>query len=77
MKTVHAGLYSSASDWQVCMKHTRATLNAPGVYSKTREECLAAAASFKGEMVEGLSLERLAIIPRPAYRVGLSEFSLR
>ena len=52
MKTSHEGLGISESDWQVCVKHTVATLDALGVQGKEREEFLAAAASLKGDIVE-------------------------
>jgi hemoglobin len=52
MKTAHTGLRISESDWQVFVKHTRATLDALGVYGKEREDFLAAAASLKGDIVE-------------------------
>ena len=53
MKTAHAGLRISESDWQVFVKHTVATLDTLGVHGKEREDFLAAAASLKGEIVEG------------------------
>ena len=52
MKTAHTGLRISESDWQVFVKHTRAMLDALGVYGKEREDFLAAAASLKGDIVE-------------------------
>jgi hemoglobin len=52
MKTAHTGLRISESDWQVFVKHTRATLDALGVYGKDREDFLAAAASLKDDIVE-------------------------
>ena len=52
MKTAHAGLYISESDWQVFVNHTIATLDHLGVQGAEREDFLAAAASLKGDIVE-------------------------
>jgi hemoglobin len=52
MKTSHEGLGISESDWQVFVRHTRATLDQFGVHGQEREEFLAAAASLKDEIVE-------------------------
>jgi len=52
MKTSHAGLRISDSDWQVFVQHTLATLDTLGVQGKEREEFLAAAASLRGDIVE-------------------------
>ena len=52
MQIAHAGLRSSASDWQVFVQHTPATLDTFGVSGKDREDFLAVVVSLKGDMVE-------------------------
>lgn len=53
MKTSHEGLGISEGDWEVFAGHTEATLDVFGIHGTEREEFLAAAASLKGEIVEG------------------------
>ena len=52
MKTSHAGLAISESDWQIFVQHTLATLDTCGVHGAEREEFIAAAGNLKGEIVE-------------------------
>jgi len=53
MKTSHEGLGISESDWQLFVAHTKATLDKFAVPAREQEEFLAAAASLKGDIVEG------------------------
>ena len=53
MKTSHEGLGISEGDWAVFVNHTVATLDKFKVHGKEREDFLAAAASLKGDIVEG------------------------
>ena len=52
MKTSHAGLGISESEWEIFMSHTAATLDKFQVPEQEKEEFLACAASLKGEIVE-------------------------
>ena len=52
MKTSHAGMGISESDWQVFMKHAAATLDHFGVPEQEKNEVVAFFTSLKGEIVE-------------------------
>ena len=52
MKTVHAGLGISESDWQSAVKHLTATLDKFKVAEKERAEILAMFAGLKKDIVE-------------------------
>ena len=53
MKTSHEGLAISENDWNIFVQHTVASLNDLGVAEREKTEVLAAAASLKGDIVEG------------------------
>jgi hemoglobin len=52
MRTSHAGMRISEGDWQVFMRHSRATLEHFGVPERETGEVLAFFASLRGEIVE-------------------------
>ncbi len=52
MKTSHAGMGISESDWGVFMRHGAATLDHLGVPAREKEEVLGFFTSLKGEIVE-------------------------
>ena len=52
MKTSHAGMGISESDWNVFMRHGAATLDHLEVPARETEEVLAFLTSLKGEIVE-------------------------
>ena len=52
MKTTHAGLGITESDWQVTVKHLNATLDRFKTPEKERNEILTLFASLKGHIVE-------------------------
>ena len=52
MKTSHAGMQISESDWQVLMRHAAATLDHFEVPAREEEEVLAFFTTLKGEIVE-------------------------
>jgi hemoglobin len=52
MKTVHAGLGITESDWQVTVKHLMATLDKFKVPEKERGEVLSLFSSLKSDIVE-------------------------
>jgi hemoglobin len=52
MKTTHAGLGITESDWQVTVKHLNGTLDRFKVPDKERNEILSLFASLKGDIVE-------------------------
>ena len=52
MKTVHAGLGITESDWQIMVKHLVATLDKFKVPDKERSEILAMFAGLKSDIVE-------------------------
>ncbi|HIH45361.1 MAG TPA: group 1 truncated hemoglobin [Candidatus Methanoperedenaceae archaeon] len=52
MKTTHAGLGMTESDWQAGVKHLVATLDKFKVPQKEKDEVLAAAAGLKKDIVE-------------------------
>jgi hemoglobin len=52
MKTTHAGLGITESDWQVTVKHLNATLDRFKVPEKERNEILTLFASLKRDIVE-------------------------
>ena len=52
MKTTHAGLGITESDWQVTVKHLNATLDRFKVPEKERNEILTLFASLKQDIVE-------------------------
>src|SRR5882724_12588722 len=52
MKTVHAGLGITESDWQITVKHLTATMNKFKVPDKERNEILTLFASLKSDIVE-------------------------
>jgi hemoglobin len=52
MKTSHTGMRISASDWDVFMRHSTATLDHFGVPAREKEEVLAFFTGLKGEIVE-------------------------
>ena len=52
MKTVHAGLGITDSDWQVTVKHLMATLDKFKVPDKERNEILTMFAGLKNDIVE-------------------------
>lgn len=53
MKAAHHGLGISESDWAVFEGHAVAVLDKFGVQGREREEFLGAAASLKGDVVQG------------------------
>jgi hemoglobin len=53
MKTAHQGLRITNSDWSVMERHVLAVLDKFGVHGREREEFLGAAASLKGDIVQG------------------------
>jgi hemoglobin len=52
MKTSHAGLGISESDWNVLMRHIAATLTDLGVADREKAEFLALVETLNGEIVE-------------------------
>jgi len=52
MKTSHAGLGITESDWQITVKHLVATLDRFKVPEKEKGELLAIASSLKSDIVE-------------------------
>lgn len=52
MKTSHAGLGISESDWNIFAQHAMAALDDLGVAEPEKGEVLSLAASFKGDVVE-------------------------
>ena len=52
MKTVHAGLGITESDWQITVKHLMATLDKFKVPDKERSEIVAMFAGLKSDIVE-------------------------
>jgi hemoglobin len=52
MKTSHAGMGISGSDWDVFMRHAAATLEHFDVTGREKEEVLGFFTSLKGEIVE-------------------------
>jgi len=52
MKTVHAGLGITESDWQITVKHLTATMDKFKVPDKERNEILTLFASLKSDIVE-------------------------
>jgi hemoglobin len=52
MKTVHAGLGITESDWQIHVKHLTATVDKSKVPDKERNEILTLFASLKSDIVE-------------------------
>ena len=52
MKTVHAGLGITESDWQITVKHLTATVDKFKVPDKERNEILTLFASLKSDIVE-------------------------
>jgi hemoglobin len=52
MKTSHAGMQISASDWDVFMRHATATLEHLEAPAREKEEVLAFFTSLKGDIVE-------------------------
>jgi len=52
MKTVHAGLGVTESDWQITVKHLTATMDKFTVPDKERNEILTLFASLKSDIVE-------------------------
>jgi len=52
MKTSHAGLGITESDWQITVKHLVATLDRFKVPVKVKGELLAIASSLKSDIVE-------------------------
>jgi hemoglobin len=52
MKTVHAGLGITESDWQLAVKHLTATLDRFKVAEKERGEVLTLFSSLKSDIVE-------------------------
>jgi hemoglobin len=53
MKTAHHGLGINDSDWAVMERHFVAVLDKFGIQGREREEFLGAAASLKGDVVQG------------------------
>ena len=53
MKAAHQGLNITESDWAVMERHAVAVLDKFNVQGCEREEFLAAAASLKGDIVQG------------------------
>ncbi len=58
MKTSHAGLGISESDWNVLMRHIVATLEDLGVAEKEKEEFLSLVGTLKGDIVEAPQVSR-------------------
>jgi len=52
MKTVHAGLGITESDWQITVQHLTATMDKFKVPDKERNEILTLFASLKSDIVE-------------------------
>jgi hemoglobin len=52
MKTSHAGMGISGSDWDVFMRHATATLDHFGVPAREKDEVLAFFTSLRAEIVE-------------------------
>ena len=52
MKTVHAGLGITDSDWQITVKHLTATMDKFKLPDKERNEILTLFASLKSDIVE-------------------------
>lgn len=52
MKTSHEGLGITEEEWDTFVKHSVATLDDLGVAEKEKNELLAVAGSFKGDIVE-------------------------
>ncbi len=59
MKTSHAGMGISGSDWNVFMRHAAATLDHFGVPAREKDEVLAFFTSLRGEIVEQRYRSRL------------------
>jgi len=53
MKAAHDGLNITESDWAVMERHAVAVLGKFGIQGREREEFLGAAASLKGDIVQG------------------------
>ncbi len=53
MKAAHEGLNITESDWAVMERHAVAVLDKFGIQGREREEFLGAAASLKGDIVQG------------------------
>jgi hemoglobin len=53
MKTAHHGLNITESDWAVMERHAVAVLDKFGIQGRERDEFLGAAASLKGDIVQG------------------------
>ena len=53
MKAAHDGLNITESDWAVMERHAVAVLDNFGIQGREREEFLGAAASLKGDIVQG------------------------
>ena len=53
MKAAHHGLGINESDWTTMERHVVAVLDKFGIQGQEREEFLAAAASLKGDIVQG------------------------
>lgn len=53
MRRSHIGMHISAHDWDVFMRHSRATLEHFDVPARETEEVLAFFSSLRGEIVEG------------------------
>jgi hemoglobin len=52
LKTAHAGLGITESDWEVAMKHLAATLDKLRVAKPERDDVLAAIGGLKGDIVD-------------------------
>ena len=53
MKAAHDGLNITESDWAVMERHAVAVLDKFGIQGRERDEFLGAAASLKGDIVQG------------------------
>ena len=52
-RSAHEGLNITESDWAVMERHAVAVLDKFGIQGREREEFLGAAASLKGDIVQG------------------------
>ena len=55
MRTSHEGLDISERDWEVFVRHTKATLDKLEVHGKERDDCLAVVSGIAADVVERAS----------------------
>jgi len=61
MKTSHAGLGISESDWNVLMRHMVATLQDLGVAENEKDEFISLVETLKGDIVEAPQVSRTGV----------------